>query len=205
MGGFFSSPEPEQELKKGPALVCLSVYNVGWSSQVRHLNTVCHPVGTGVYHCAVEVYGLEYSFGFCQKGSGVFYCNPRRCSAHSFRESIVVGETSLDERDVLDLIKLLRQDWQGAGYNILSRNCCHFSDELCRWLGVGAVPNWVKNMAGTGVAIARTRRSLSACCKKLCVCARRRRLSDAAAVEQPAARNAKVSCRPVTIGSTSRA
>ena len=28
-------------------------------------------------------------------------------------------------------------------YNVLNKNCCHFSDELCQLLGVGQLPSWV--------------------------------------------------------------
>merc|ERR1719253_1806705 len=34
-------------------------------------------------------------------------------------------------------------------------NCCHFCDELCRWLGVGAIPEWTMRLAGQGADLSR--------------------------------------------------
>lgn len=46
----------------------------------------------------------------------------------------------------------MREVWQGTGYDVLTRNCCHFSDELSRQLGVGPLPLWTMSLAGAGAA-----------------------------------------------------
>ena len=39
------------------------------------------------YHCAVEVYGYEWSFGWNDEGdTGVFACLPQSCEAHTYKE-----------------------------------------------------------------------------------------------------------------------
>merc|ERR1712146_682851 len=38
-------------------------------------------------------------------------------------------------------------------YHLLQRNCCDFSNELCKRLGVGRVPGWVKSAAGAGARL----------------------------------------------------
>merc|ERR1712224_594494 len=43
--------------------------------------------------------------------------------------------------------------WMSEDYDILRRNCCHFSAALCEELGVGPVPSWVTNLAGVGAAL----------------------------------------------------
>ncbi|CAE7347939.1 unnamed protein product, partial [Symbiodinium necroappetens] len=55
--------------------------------------------------------------------------------------------------DVILLLSALAQDWQGEDYDILHRNCCHFSDMLCRRLGVGPIPDWITNLAGAGAQV----------------------------------------------------
>ena len=40
----------------------------------------------GAFHAAVEIFGSEYSFGYCPFGSGVFACEPRKNECYSFRE-----------------------------------------------------------------------------------------------------------------------
>lgn len=35
----------------------------------------------GIYHVGIEIAGVEWSFGYCEKGSGVFAVEPRKCSS----------------------------------------------------------------------------------------------------------------------------
>merc|ERR1711879_652081 len=98
--------------------------------------------------------GTECSYGACDEdGSGVFTCLPRQCEAHSYRESIAMGKTSLSNRDVEKVLVKLCTDWRGSDYDLLHKNCCHFSQELCRQLGVDEVPPWVMSLAGAGAAV----------------------------------------------------
>mmetsp|Transcript_109401 Transcript_109401/g.235639 ORF Transcript_109401/g.235639 Transcript_109401/m.235639 type:complete len:121 (-) Transcript_109401:9-371(-) len=50
--------------------------------------------------------------------------------------------------------------WPGHTYDLLKNNCCNFADRLCQCLGVGGIPDWVMNLAGTGRAIAETTESI---------------------------------------------
>ena len=43
--------------------------------------------------------------------------------------------------------------WRGREYNLLRRNCCHFSDALCVRMGVGPIPTWVHRLADAGAAL----------------------------------------------------
>jgi len=102
----------------------------------------------------VEVYGAEWSFGYTDDGgSGIFSCDPGECGEHTYREAVAMGATCLREEDVILLLSALAQDWQGEDYDILHRNCCHFSDTLCRRLGVGPIPDWITNLAGAGAQV----------------------------------------------------
>lgn len=64
-----------------------------------------------------------------------------------------MGCTSLSEDEAQALISRLSSDWQGNEYDVLRCNCCHFSDQLCREIGVGGVPKWVINLAGGGAVL----------------------------------------------------
>ena len=81
------------------ALVTLSVYdikhaeNARISSAVTSLNTLTRNalnVG-GIFHGGVEVFGDEWSFGYCPEGSGVYRCNPRMNPMYEYRESVPLG------------------------------------------------------------------------------------------------------------------
>jgi len=61
-----------------------------------------------------------------------------------------MGQTWLSEQEVSQLMAELEGEWPGKDYDLLHHNCCHFSSELCRRLGVGPVPQWVTNLAGAG-------------------------------------------------------
>mmetsp|Transcript_809 Transcript_809/g.1839 ORF Transcript_809/g.1839 Transcript_809/m.1839 type:complete len:266 (+) Transcript_809:99-896(+) len=142
-----------------PTKVLLHIYDVGTSSVMRGINSFLRPLGTGVFHCGVEVYGVEWSYSDIimassrDPGSGVFCSRPRDCEGHAYTESVVMGETQVSEGEVLALIDLLRKEWPVSSYHTLRCNCCHFSDELCERLGVGRIPSWVLSLATAGAAV----------------------------------------------------
>uniref|UniRef100_A0A7S4V0J2 PPPDE domain-containing protein n=1 Tax=Alexandrium monilatum TaxID=311494 RepID=A0A7S4V0J2_9DINO len=139
---------------RAAAPVTLHVYHVTGLDAVRRVNKVLRALGTGAFHTGVEVYGQEYSFGFTDDGgSGVFWCPPGECEAHAYLKSIPMGSVAMSEAQVQSLILQLAEEWQGEDYDLLHCNCCHFSQELCRQLGVGPLPRWVTSLAGTGAAM----------------------------------------------------
>lgn len=138
-----------------PSFVRLNIYNIAESDVLAGVNDVLHAVGTGAFHAGVEVYSSEWSFGNTPgpTRSGIFRTPPRTCDDHKFRESIVMGETSLSEKEVHAIIGGLAPRWDANSYDLLRRNCCHFADALCIQLGVGPVPEWVTSLAGVGAML----------------------------------------------------
>lgn len=106
----------------------------------------------GVFHGAVEVYGEEWSFGYCERGPGVFSCPPKANPMYTYRETIELGVTPLDEKRVNQLLLEMSTDWAGRTYDLLARNCNHFCDEFCQRLGAGPIPLWVNRFANFGDA-----------------------------------------------------
>ncbi|CAE7422024.1 unnamed protein product [Symbiodinium sp. CCMP2456] len=138
----------------GPTPVTLHIYDLG--KQLYGVNAVCKAIGTGAFHAGVEVYDREWSYGGGlngPSGSGVFCCKPRGCDAHSYREAVAMGKTTMSRSAVEALIKDLAKKWKGVEYDLLRHNCCHFSDALCLALGVGHVPGWVTSLAGVGAML----------------------------------------------------
>jgi len=41
------------------------------------------------------------------------------------------------------VLRVIDSSWHGCTYNLLSRNCNHFSDLFCRLLGCGPCPAWI--------------------------------------------------------------
>lgn len=135
------------------AHVVLRIYDVTTSAVIHNINQVLHPIGTGVFHGAVEVFGDEWSYGFTEQGTGVFCCDPTGCAEHQYRECVNMGITSLTRDEVDELVEQLEDEWLGEDYDLLRKNCCTFSDELCRRLGVGPIPGWVTNLAAAGATL----------------------------------------------------
>lgn len=159
-------------------VVVLNIYDVAGASAINRVNQLLRPVGTGLFHAGVQIYGEEWSFGASAAedesawslsfaGSsgrsgevtdallctGVFSCEPRGCEPHRYRESVVMGRTRMSPDEVRELLDLLQEDWLGLHYDVLRRNCCHFADSLCQYLGVGPVPAWVTNLAGAAATL----------------------------------------------------
>ncbi|KAF8727936.1 hypothetical protein HU200_018504 [Digitaria exilis] len=88
-----------------------------------------------------QVYGEdEWSFGFCETGSGVFSCPVGKNPMYTYRERIVLGETECSIATVNRILRELSREWPGHSYDLLSRNCNHFCDVLCDRLGVPKLP-----------------------------------------------------------------
>uniref|UniRef100_A0A803Q7S9 PPPDE domain-containing protein n=1 Tax=Cannabis sativa TaxID=3483 RepID=A0A803Q7S9_CANSA len=113
--------------------VVLHIYDVTNSGSEKTNNTIVQinkifkdGIGLGgIFHSAVQVFGEdEWSFGFCEQGTGVFSCP--------------AGELS--------------REWRGDSYDLLSKNCNHFCDEYCERLGVPKLPGWVNRFAHAGDA-----------------------------------------------------
>ncbi|XP_058105649.1 deSI-like protein At4g17486 [Magnolia sinica] len=141
--------------------VILHVYDVTNSASPKTNNTIVQinkifkdGIGLGgIFHSAVQVYGdEEWSFGFCEIGTGVFSCPPGKNPMYSFRESIVLGKTNSSIFKVNQILRELSREWPGNSYDLLSKNCNHFCDEFCERLGVPKLPAWVNRFANAGDA-----------------------------------------------------
>ncbi|PPR96856.1 hypothetical protein GOBAR_AA23812 [Gossypium barbadense] len=154
------------------AEVILHIYDVTNSGSDKTNNTIVHinkifkdRIGLGgIFHSAIQVYGDdEWSFGFCEQGSGVFCCPSRKNPLYTYREFMVLGRTNSSIFKVNQILHELSREWPGTSYDLLSKNCNHFCDELCERLGVQKLPahwqmakffniGWVYRFANTGDA-----------------------------------------------------
>lgn len=119
------------------------MYDYSSFNLVQGLNDWAHVTGGGAFHAAVEVYGAEWSFCRTGEGDGI-YCNPPKGNKfHMYRETIPMGLTFKSIQQVEQLIEDMAKDYSGQSYDLLWKNCCHFSDDFCKRLGVGHVPAWI--------------------------------------------------------------
>mmetsp|Transcript_21317 Transcript_21317/g.46558 ORF Transcript_21317/g.46558 Transcript_21317/m.46558 type:complete len:502 (-) Transcript_21317:1317-2822(-) len=134
--------------------VGLSVYDVTNASSdqannfVVKLNNITHQLGMGgVFHGAIAIEGLEWSFGYCDSGTGVYCCEEKQNPMYYFRETVDLGETPKTKQQVKDILQRLKREWLGSSYELLSRNCCHFCYEFAKELDCKDPPAWLNRFA----------------------------------------------------------
>lgn len=138
------------------APVFLHIYDVPTDNTGQQLNGLFRAFGTGAFHAGVEVFGKEWSFGHTERqtnGTGVYWCSPKGCEAHRYREEVLLGYTALTADQVFKVVEKLQKLWAAKDYDMLRHNCCHFSDALCQDLGVEGLPFWVMHMANVGAVL----------------------------------------------------
>ena len=60
-----------------------------------------------------------------------------------FRESVVIGETSMSSDEVNQMVTEMGLEFKGSAYHLLQRNCNHFSDAIITRLCGRHPPSWV--------------------------------------------------------------
>lgn len=109
--------------------------------------------GCGFFHSGVSIYGTEYCYGgHEQPTTGVFEVTPKEAPEAKFRETIIIGHTSMSPIDVALLINQMAAStlWRGNNYNLLTRNCNHFASDLCEKLTGNSAPGWINRLAWMG-------------------------------------------------------
>ncbi|XP_072391617.1 uncharacterized protein [Diabrotica undecimpunctata] len=83
-----------------------------------------------IWHLSVVVFNKEYSFGadgFREERPGI----------SGFRDKcIFMGTTGKSECDLSDFLCRNRWKWMDIDYNVLTKNCQHFAQELLDYLGI---------------------------------------------------------------------
>lgn len=126
--------------------VNINVYDMYW------LNEYTTPLGLGVYHTGVEIYGTEYAYGGHPFSfSGVFEIPPKDAEElgenFKFKTSIEVGFTDFTREDVALLVANLGNQFPGDQYHLLHRNCNHFAQDFVQTLCGKDLPKWVNRLA----------------------------------------------------------
>lgn len=144
-----TAPKPAPHDISGEAhAVLINVYHATPNSIVNMYNSLAVPLGlAGAFHIGVQVWGDEWSFGQSGEGSGVSFHKPRSLTHHTYHKTYAVGETKLNRKDAINVIRELGVEWPGYGYHVLKRNCCHFASVLVEALGCDPLPKWMVGLS----------------------------------------------------------
>ena len=75
---------------------------------------------------------------------------PKNVPNARFRETIDMGTYSGSSKEFSFILDELRSDFLGTSYNIITRNCNHFSEALIRRLNGRMIPAYVNRLAYFG-------------------------------------------------------
>ncbi|KAL2261047.1 hypothetical protein VTK26DRAFT_4767 [Humicola hyalothermophila] len=113
-------------------------------------------LGTSLLHSGVVINGREYAYGgHDRRGvTGVFWMRPGlEPPGASFRCEILHGFTLAPQAEIDAIIREASDEFLGPSYNILTRNCNHFTSYLCERLTGRPGPGWLNRAASIGVAL----------------------------------------------------
>ncbi|XP_047945087.1 deSI-like protein At4g17486 isoform X2 [Salvia hispanica] len=132
--------------KTGTIPVYLNVYDL------TPINGYAYWLGLGIYHSGVEVHGVEYAFGAHEHSTtGIFEVEPKHCPGFTFRKSILIARSDLGPKEVRALMENLAREYPGNAYNLISKNCNHFCNDVCLRLTGKQIPRWVNRLARLGL------------------------------------------------------
>lgn len=157
-----SKSDPVAAAAPAKCRVVLHVYELGKGTRlaetIKGLNSFTQSTlgAGGVFHAAVEVVGvgggLEWSFGYAPKGTGVFAVRATEHPDHVYRQSVELGEAPISRPELGSLIQTMQEVWVGGCYQLVRCNCISFCKALAQALGVSAVPEWVDRFPRIGAA-----------------------------------------------------
>ncbi|KAE9602268.1 hypothetical protein Lal_00049756 [Lupinus albus] len=126
-------------------LVVLNVYDL------NPINNYMYWFGVGIYHSGIQVHGREYGFGAHDfSASGVFEVEPRKCPGFIYRSSFTLGQTNMSRSEFRTFIENMACEYHGDTYQLISKNCNHFADDVSLRLTGKQIPGWVNRLAKLG-------------------------------------------------------
>ena len=142
----------------------LNVYNLmdqnslggllGEMSGMRALHTgveivECRQQKDGTYKAVGK--GYEYAFG----STGVWKQTPKQVpnfenTQATFRETVGMGMFTMSRRELKSIISQIQKEYPGESYDLLMKNCNHFSNDFCIRLVKQPIPEEINRLANGG-------------------------------------------------------
>ncbi|KAK4205262.1 PPPDE putative peptidase domain-containing protein [Triangularia verruculosa] len=113
-------------------------------------------LGTSLLHSGVVLNDKEYAYGGHDRAglTGVYWTKPQTPPpGGTFRLSILHGFTLCSQAEIDSIIRTASEEFLGKSYNLLTKNCNHFTSYLCEKLTGRPGPGWLNRAASIGVAL----------------------------------------------------
>jgi len=113
-------------------------------------------LGFGVYHSGLQVHGLEYTFAGgpdAGSGTGVMSQAPKYMppgAPWKFKETIDLGLIKADRAKFESIVRQLQSEFLANTYDLMARNCNHFTEAFATRLGCTSYPSWINRAAKFG-------------------------------------------------------
>ncbi|KAL2154407.1 hypothetical protein VTH82DRAFT_3083 [Thermothelomyces myriococcoides] len=120
------------------------------------ISTLLWHMGTSLLHSGVVINGKEYAYGgHDRRGlTGVYWTKPQTCPpGGTFRCEYLHGFTLATQAEIDAIIRDASEAFLGTAYNLLTRNCNHFTSYLCERLTGEPAPRFLNRAASIGVAL----------------------------------------------------
>ncbi|KAH6880139.1 UPF0326 protein hag1 [Thelonectria olida] len=120
------------------------------------LSSVLWTVGASLLHSGVVINGKEYAYGGHENRgmTGVYWTKPKsEPPGGTFRCEILHGFTLATDEEIETALKRASDEFLGTSYNLLTKNCNHFTSYLCMKLTGQPGPSWLNRAASIGVAL----------------------------------------------------
>jgi hypothetical protein len=113
-------------------------------------------MGSSLLHTGVVINSREYAYGGHDRPNttGVYWTPPRTIPpGGTFRTEILHGFTYATPAEIDSIVKSTSEDFPGTSYNLLTKNCNHFTQSICERLTGRRGPGWLNRAAQIGVAL----------------------------------------------------
>lgn len=120
------------------------------------LSSTLWALGTSLLHSGIVINGKEYAYGgHDRRGvTGVYWTKPGvEPPGGIFKCEILHGFTFSAQHEIDAIIRMASEQFLGTAYNLLTKNCNHFSQYLCQKLTERPGPGWLNRAASIGVAL----------------------------------------------------
>jgi hypothetical protein len=105
--------------------------------------------GLSLFHTAILYDRSEYSYGYHnENNSGVYDIEPMSYDKGMFIESILIGY--VNRRKFFISLERIKDEFTGCTYNLLIKNCNHFSNKFCKILFGKDIPIVYNNLITLG-------------------------------------------------------